>query len=619
MPRWLLAISIALMLIPAMALVWLGWRLVEQDRLLESEQRRERSRLAAETLAASLRKAIAGDHTLAAAAWLDHPPTLPTGAVLVTLRRSGAIRTQPPTLLLYRPIPADLVQPPDEPFREAETLEYTHKDPARALQLYSNLANDPNPAISAGARLRLARTLRTLGRTDEALTHYTALSKADRIAFAGVPVSLLALRSRCLIHEQKGEKTKLQQESRQLLEGLQQGRWAIEKSAYQHYSQLAQNWVAQTIPQSSKGPIVSAAVEYLWHWWKNQHGAGATTVNLPEGEVAILWSVSPDGLAALIADKDYQQRHWFHSPATEKAWIVNGSRRQAAVTLSPEESGLPWAIAALDEPNGGFASRRRLLFAGLTAMVLLIAAGVWLASRSISKELAVARLQSEFVAAVSHEFRTPLTSLQQFNEMLADDTTLTPEDRTLFHEAQDRATQRLRRLVESLLDFGRMESGRKAFRLEPLDAGDLLSAVVASFRTEPAARGFTLECHVEPVPVQADREALALALWNLLDNAVKYSGSSRSVEVAARRNGTHGILQVTDNGPGIAPHEQRRIFQKFVRGEDALRDSIPGTGIGLAMVEHIVRMHHGRVTVESAPGTGSTFQIKLPLEIRAGD
>jgi signal transduction histidine kinase len=399
----------------------------------------------------------------------------------------------------------------------------------------------------------------------------------------------------------------LEKEARRLLEGLRAARWAIDKAAYLHYLELAEKWANDRGGAGQQAELVSATAEWLWDWWKNQQGTGTLSL----GETVVLWRVTGDGLAAFIAGPDYQRREWLARTQSANSWVVTSDKPHGLITLGPERTGLPWTIAATDEAGASFHVRRRLLFAGLTALLLLLTGGAWLATRAISKELAVAKLQTEFVSAVSHEFRTPLTSLQQFNEMLADDTSLSLEDRRLFHQAQDRATKRLRRLVESLLDFARMESGRKAYRLEPLDAGQLLAAVVSDFCAD---RGIALSSHAARVPVEADREALSLALWNLLDNAVKYGGKTCDIEAAAERNGHFGLLRVTDRGPGIPASEQRRIFQKFVRGEPAVRDSVPGTGLGLAMVEHIARVHHGNVDLTSEPGMGSTFTIKLPLK-----
>jgi signal transduction histidine kinase len=260
-----------------------------------------------------------------------------------------------------------------------------------------------------------------------------------------------------------------------------------------------------------------------------------------------------------------------------------------------------------------FARRRRLMIAGLAILALLVLAASYIIARAVRRELAAAQLQSDFVSAVSHEFRTPLTSMRQFTEMLVEDDNLPAEKRRAFYRVQERATRRLSRLVESLLDFGRMEAGARPYRLEPLDAGPLAQSVVDEFREEANADGFVIECAVsnDHAMIQGDREALAQALWNLLDNAVKYSGDSRTVRVEVE-GGSRVAIRIRDRGFGIPLSERGQILRKFARGSAAKAHGIKGTGIGLAMVKHIVDAHGGEILIDSKPGEGSTFTIQLP-------
>jgi two-component system phosphate regulon sensor histidine kinase PhoR len=204
--------------------------------------------------------------------------------------------------------------------------------------------------------------------------------------------------------------------------------------------------------------------------------------------------------------------------------------------------------------------------------------------------------------------------MRQFTEMLVEDESLPAEKRRAFYDAQERATRRLSRLVESLLDFGRMEAGARPYRLERVDAGRLIKATVEEFKQETNPTNLVMECIVpaEGPMVKADREALAQALWNLLDNAVKYSGDSPVVHIEVEA-GNPVAIRVGDQGFGILPSERNRILRKFVRGSSAKASGVKGTGIGLAMVKHIVDAHGGKVLVESEPGKGSTFTILLPL------
>jgi signal transduction histidine kinase len=240
--------------------------------------------------------------------------------------------------------------------------------------------------------------------------------------------------------------------------------------------------------------------------------------------------------------------------------------------------------------------------------------GSYFIARAVTRELEVARLQSDFVSAVSHEFRTPLASLRQLSELLVDGRVPSEKRRQEYYEGLRRESERLYRLVESLLDFGRMEVGARQYRFELLETESFFRGVVEEFAQEARERGYSVDIaqqgHLSRV--QADREALARALWNLLDNAVKYSPQNKTVWAEAACENGRVAIRVSDKGLGIAPHEQKQIFKKFVRANSADAAGAKGTGLGLTMVQHIVAAHGGQVHVDSEPGVGSTFTILLP-------
>jgi signal transduction histidine kinase len=233
----------------------------------------------------------------------------------------------------------------------------------------------------------------------------------------------------------------------------------------------------------------------------------------------------------------------------------------------------------------------------------------------VQRELAVARLQSEFVSAVSHEFRTPVTSLRHVVELLQEDDEVNLDRRRAFYDVLSRNTDRLHRLVESLLDFSRMEHGRKVYDLQPLDACALVSTIVEDFRTDSASRDRAVSLTIPQQGsffVRADTAALGHALWNLLDNAVKYSPGGGHVAVTVESHPRGVAIVVSDQGIGVPSAEREEILRKFVRGQNASRLGIKGTGMGLAIVMHIVKAHAGRLELESQEGRGSLFRILLP-------
>ena len=301
------------------------------------------------------------------------------------------------------------------------------------------------------------------------------------------------------------------------------------------------------------------------------------------------------------------------------------------------ETGLPWALEIVSaDPSGDqarVAGQPRLLLTVSTLVVILVVAATYFSSRAVARELAVARLQSEFVSAVSHDFRTPLTSLRQVTEALAGER-VAAERRPAYYGIQLRAIDRLHRLVEGLLEFGRVEAGGREFEQRPIRIRAWVEGVVGAFQAEVDKRGYAIELSWsggDPV-IEGDEPALTRALWNLLDNAVKYSPDCKTVWVDGRVGDVVGgtatsgrtakgrddgdrdlVISVRDRGVGVVPAERRTIFDKFVRGSAAASSASPGTGLGLAMVQHIVQAHGGAVEVDGASGPGSTFRMRLPL------
>jgi len=230
----------------------------------------------------------------------------------------------------------------------------------------------------------------------------------------------------------------------------------------------------------------------------------------------------------------------------------------------------------------------------------------------VRREANLSQLQSDFVSKVSHELRTPLTSIRMFTETLrlrrGD-----PELENRCVDALGKESLRLQTLIDRLLEWGRMESGRRVFIKRETDAGKVVESAIQSFEPVRERRGVDLEVHVEPnLPViMADHDALVDAVVNLLSNAYKYAGEPRSIAISATSAEGRVRISVKDNGGGIARTEHKRIFQKFYRVDDRLAREREGSGLGLAIVEHIVRAHGGRIELDSELGKGSTFSLVL--------
>jgi len=258
-------------------------------------------------------------------------------------------------------------------------------------------------------------------------------------------------------------------------------------------------------------------------------------------------------------------------------------------------------------------------------MFLLIASilvfGLILTVRAVSHELELARLKSDFVSTVSHEFKSPLTSIRQLAEMLQAGRVPSEERRQRYYDVLVEQSSRLSSLVTNILDLARIEEGRKEFQLKPVDVGNIVHDLVTTTQHRVGHEGYSVEADIQrPLPlVRADREAITQAISNLIDNAVQYSDEAKQINLRAYAGDGFVTVEVQDFGVGIPAHEIERVFDRFYRGGDALTRSVKGSGLGLTLVKEIVEAHGGTVQVKSELGHGSTFSVHLPAITERND
>jgi signal transduction histidine kinase len=258
---------------------------------------------------------------------------------------------------------------------------------------------------------------------------------------------------------------------------------------------------------------------------------------------------------------------------------------------------------------------RSFLILGVLSVLLI--GGLALTYRSVNKEVALARLKSDFVSNVSHELRTPLSLIRLYAETLELGRIRSAEKMQTYYSTIRLESERLTALIDNILDFSRIEAGRKEYEFRLTDMTELVSHTLATYRAQIDEQGFTFEQRIEPdLPlVRVDREAIARSLVNLVNNALKYSDRERFLSVRLYRTGGEVKLEVADRGIGIARGEQAKIFEKFYRTGDTLVHNTKGSGLGLSLVRHIARAHGGRVEVQSVLGQGSTFTLSLPVDV----
>jgi signal transduction histidine kinase len=310
-----------------------------------------------------------------------------------------------------------------------------------------------------------------------------------------------------------------------------------------------------------------------------------------------------------------------HTPHDMEPWVASanwdGGKPEVENPSDEVLPGMVWAIkytgTTIAEMSAKFL---RYNFTILGALCLLMMGGIFLTYRNISREMNLARLKSDFVANVSHELRTPLALIRLYAETLELGRLNSKEKYQEYFRIIREESERLSSLINNILDFSRIEAGRKEYEFKETDLSELVRSTLDTYRFQIEQNGFTFEENIakDIPPVNVDREAIARSLLNLVNNALKYSKDKKYIGVSLYRANGSVRLEVADHGIGIPIAEQDKIFEKFYRCGDPLVHNVKGSGLGLALVRHIVRAHGGDVKVESAPEKGSKFTIDLPLD-----
>jgi signal transduction histidine kinase len=640
----IVATSAGLVLLVSLALGWLGWKLLSQEEALQKQQAHSRLEQRADVLLAVVLR-----RTAETEAWLGQigpalpprstSPSPPTpGGILVSFSKSG-VEVQPPDKLLYLPVTPTPQVSDGTQFASANALEFQSGDLKGAVRVLASLAESKDTRIRDEALLSIASVQRKSGQIPEALATYAKLVNENLISASGEPYALLSRLQRCKLLADSHEQTLARQEAAQLVASLEAGEWPISKDWYVYYNVN----VRKLAGLSSQSPALdiklaaAEAVESAWREWQvfQRSGANSLTKHLHSSEpvpTMTIVNANPERMVSLIyAGEALRHLALDLDPNAENRDIqafLTDEHGQAlfSATISPtapevtrSSAELPWQFhvtAATTDPSSLFPKERRnYLILVLAAIILLVFLACYAMARGVLREAAAGRLQSDFVSAVSHEFRSPLTTLRQLTELLADGRIHDENRRRQYFIVLQQETSRLHQLVEDLLDFGRMDAGRRQYRLERLDFSELVRDGIEEFQSQATTNGHRIEIASDhnKLLVDADREAMRRVVRNLLENAVKYSPEATTVWVETGAEERAAILRVRDEGIGIPPEEKSRIFEKFVRGDAAKKACIPGTGIGLAMVKEIVRVHHGDVDLSSEVGRGSTFMVRLPL------
>ncbi|MFH1746523.1 MAG: HAMP domain-containing sensor histidine kinase [Planctomycetota bacterium] len=337
--------------------------------------------------------------------------------------------------------------------------------------------------------------------------------------------------------------------------------------------------------------------------------------------VVALRHISDTETVALAAPAAELVRHYWNTTVSP-SWRV--SLTGGLSTDTPLcELGTPFGGAVLI-PTASVRERLSADARRRTAFLLATAAGttgawaivIWMLLRAMARQRELVRLQQRFVADVSHELKTPLAMIRLLGETLQDGRVRDPQRVNAYYGTITREAERLSVLLDSILDFSRIESGRKQYRFEDCDVADVVRRAWALFEPQFSAEGFeaSLEIAEELPRVRADAAALQQVLVNLLQNAYRYAGEGKYVRLGIRQEGYLIVVVVEDHGIGMSRAQLARLGETFFRAEDTRVRQQRGTGLGLAIVNHVVQAHGGKIEVDSQPGRGSTFTIWFPYE-----
>jgi signal transduction histidine kinase len=319
--------------------------------------------------------------------------------------------------------------------------------------------------------------------------------------------------------------------------------------------------------------------------------------------------------AIAITISDDSQRVLYSNAAAQNGYLLESNLDRP---LSSWKAGIGLKNTNLDH----LARDSFLHSAGATFLVLVfLLCGIALTLRATDREARLAQAKSNFVANVSHELKTPLSLISMFSEILELGRVKNEEKKIEYYGIIRHESLRLNKMIDNILDFSKIEAGRKTYDFADGDMAEVIENVLSSYRYQIINSGFDIQTNIQPdlPPVLIDRDAMAQAISNLLDNAIKYSGEVKQLSITAETVRSELSIEIADHGIGIPRAEQAKIFEKFYRVGNGLVHDVKGSGLGLSLVKHIVEAHQGTISVESDVGKGSRFTILLPLARRAAD
>jgi signal transduction histidine kinase/tetratricopeptide (TPR) repeat protein len=571
-----------------------------------------------------------------------------------------------------------LVESLQEKLKKAEGYEFIDKDYESAISLYKELARQTTDKNWQAQMVNNeSRCLMKLKRYSEAITGYEKIDRDYQasLSVSGVPMALISHLQVILCRQELGDRERALQECLNLYREILDMNWNLNEAQFKSYAGLVKEnfdemisriqdsptaesykkeygqledlfqenlkkWAVvrdirrEIIPELHRKQISSPSISNLIHYARTIRDkiflilATSLPEKLDSGPRRFIGlKINNDALLDnLIAGSIKKYAFADHADIIisdlegRTLWGKKNSPEEPATTTEFFNDNFPpWKIEFFRSSTDGFGianPKKSFFFWTILTLVLVLTFGAVMIVRTVTHELEILKLKSDFVSSVSHEFKTPLTSIKALTERLQNDKVKDSDKMRQYFSLISQNVARLTQLVRNLLDFSKIEEGKREYNMAPTNIAELLSQEVRDFESINFQKGLKICAQIpEGIPdLVADREALSQAIHNLLDNALKFSGENKEIEVWLKSQEEHVIIEVKDRGIGIPQDELGKIFDKFYQGRNAIRQAARGTGLGLTLVKHTVEAHGGKVSVTSKLGTGSTFSLILPIQ-----
>jgi signal transduction histidine kinase len=559
--------------------------------------------------------------------------------------------------------------------KNAEGAEYVRNDYLRAVSIYNNtLLKSNNHTIKGRILNHLGRNYMKAGKFQEATNVYSRIINDypfERTE-SGLPLVIHAMLQKTECYSKLGDKSSSISNDLTVFEDLLADRWNLKENQFKTYTSIVIERLTDLLSDNtSESTEFKSRFELLKKRYQYKIGQWQTINNVKTNIVPELsdylqtnsFTSSPFKFSKRIGNEDY----------LISAVIINGQNQQDNTgilaaklnnhylqknildysikeVLPPENTSLcitslsgdsirgiknntpdaitttilfddnfpPWRLELTyvgPKGLGEISIFSNFYFWTIITLIIILVFGTALIVRIVAREMEILKIKSDFVSSVSHEFKTPLTSMKALTERIEKGKVTQPAKISQYISIISNDIDRLIRLVGNILNFSNIEEGKKVYKKEETDISTWLKEIINNYKKESIESSISIIVEIEDnLPaLYIDKDAMTQAIFNLLDNSVKFSRGDKVVRVMVEKNENLIIIKVKDKGIGIENDEKDKIFEKFYRGKSAVKYYIKGTGLGLSLVKFTVEAHNGHIEVESEPGWSTVFTISLPI------